>query len=185
MGVVHTYQTKVIWTGNRGTGTSGYREYDRAHEMSAPNLPVIPGSSDRSLPRRRRPVEPGTGPARRLSQCHLLSYLHVCVRADVIVTAYGDTATGTMEQSGIGGRFTEAAPHPHVTVASADLVDQAIALHDDAHAACFIAGSVNFPVHHERVVTAPLTSDSSRLWHHCAIHQRQSVVSVTRVPTTS
>ena len=154
MGVVHTYQTKVVWTGNRGTGTSGYREYDRAHELSAPNLPVILGSSDRAFHGDATRWNPELALLGALSQCHLLSYLHVCVRAEVIVTAYTDTATGSMEQSGIGGRFTEAVLHPHVTVASAAMVDKAIALHDDAHAACFIASSVNFPVRHEPVVTA-------------------------------
>jgi organic hydroperoxide reductase OsmC/OhrA len=52
------------------------------------------------------------------------------------------------------GRFTEAVPHPHVTVTSAGMLEKALALHDDAHAACFIASSVNFPVRHQPVVTA-------------------------------
>ena len=31
----HTYSIRVDWTGNQGTGTSAYRAYSRAHEISA------------------------------------------------------------------------------------------------------------------------------------------------------
>jgi organic hydroperoxide reductase OsmC/OhrA len=41
-----------------------------------------------------------------------------------------------------------------VTVASADMIERATILHGEAHAKCFIANSVNFPVRHEPVVTA-------------------------------
>jgi hypothetical protein len=36
----------VEWTGNRGSGTSGYREYGRDHTIRAGSKPDIPGSSD-------------------------------------------------------------------------------------------------------------------------------------------
>ena len=44
---IHGYDISVIWTGNRGTGTSGYRAYSREHEVSANGRPVIAGSSGR------------------------------------------------------------------------------------------------------------------------------------------
>ena len=28
----HTYEVTVEWTGNTGTGTSGYRDYERSHD---------------------------------------------------------------------------------------------------------------------------------------------------------
>ncbi|HEX5119024.1 MAG TPA: OsmC family protein [Pseudonocardiaceae bacterium] len=157
MAGVHTYQTKLVWTGNRGTGSSGYRDYDRAHELSAEGVPVILGSSDPAFRGDATRWNPELALLGALSQCHLLSYLHVCVMAGVVVTEYTDVAAATMEQSGIGGRFTEAVLHPHVTVASATMVDKAIALHHDAHRVCFIASSVNFPVRHEPVVTGATT----------------------------
>ena len=81
-----------------------------------------------------------------LTECHLLSFLHVAVTHGVVVTGYADEATGTMDQQGIGGRFTEVVLHPDVRFAdevAQDLVDR---LHEEAHEACFIAASVNFPV---------------------------------------
>ncbi|MFJ4851435.1 MULTISPECIES: OsmC family protein [unclassified Streptomyces] len=151
----HTYTTEVVWSGNRGSGTSAYRAYGRDHEVSAPGLPVpvIPGSSDpafRGDPARWNPEQLQLA---ALSQCHMLSYLHVCTVAGVVVTAYTDRAEATLRETGDGGgHFTEAVLRPRVEVASAAMVDAAVALHEDAHRLCFIAGSVNFPVRHEAEV---------------------------------
>ncbi|HEX5404282.1 MAG TPA: OsmC family protein [Pseudonocardiaceae bacterium] len=143
----------MTWTGNLGSGTSGYREYGRAHELSATDRPMIMGSADpafRGDPTRWNPELALLG---ALSQCHLLSYLHVCTTAGVVVIDYTDDAVGTMAQQGIGGHFIEVVLHPRVVVASAVMVDNAVTLHQDAHRACFIANSVNFPVRHEPAVS--------------------------------
>jgi organic hydroperoxide reductase OsmC/OhrA len=153
MGHQHAYATQLRWTGNRGTGTSGYRDYDRSCALSAADRPVILGSADPTFRGDPAKWNPELALLGALSQCHLLSYLHVCAVAGVVVTAYTDDAAGTMEQSGIGGRFTEVLLRPHVAVATAAMVDEAVRLHEDANRACFIAGSVNFPVRHEPVVT--------------------------------
>jgi organic hydroperoxide reductase OsmC/OhrA len=42
----HKYKVSVQWTGNRGSGTSGYRDYGRDHVITAGSKPAIPGSSD-------------------------------------------------------------------------------------------------------------------------------------------
>jgi len=36
----HRYEVSVSWTGNRGSGTSGYRDYGREHDVSADGRPV-------------------------------------------------------------------------------------------------------------------------------------------------
>jgi organic hydroperoxide reductase OsmC/OhrA len=50
-------------------------------------------------------------------------------------------------------RFTEVVLHPRVTISADSDADKALALHEQAHEQCFIASSVNFPVHHDAVVT--------------------------------
>ncbi|MEU1725116.1 OsmC family protein [Actinomadura sp. ATCC 39365] len=148
----HTYTTTVTWTGNRGTGTSGYRDYDRDHDLSTEGRQVIAGSSDpafRGDPARWNPEQLLVG---SLSQCHMLWYLHLCSEAGVVVTAYADHAVGTMAESGAGGHFTEVVLRPEVTVAAPEMTETAARLHEDAHKACFIAASVNFPVRHEPTV---------------------------------
>lgn len=152
----HRYETEVVWTGNLGTGTSTYRSYGRTHEVRAPGVPPIPGSSDPAFRGERERWNPEQLLLAALSQCHMLAYLHLCAVNGVTVTAYTDRATGTMtETPGGSGHFTRATLHPAVEVAAPEMVGKALALHTDAHAACFIANSVNFPVHHEAAVTAP------------------------------
>ena len=71
----------------------------------------------------------------------------------MVVVAYRDDATGRMVEDGNGGgAFAEVTLRPHVTVADASMVDAATAAHAQANAWCFIANSVNFPVHHEPTI---------------------------------
>jgi organic hydroperoxide reductase OsmC/OhrA len=155
MGRTHAYGVSVSWTGNRGTGTSDYRAYSRDHEVTAPGLPPIPGSSDPAFRGDPGRWNPEAELVAALSQCHMLWYLHLCASAGVIVTGYADDATGTMSEADDGsGRFTEVMLRPRVTVRSGDMVETAVALHKDASSKCFIASSVNFPVHHEPTVVA-------------------------------
>lgn len=151
----HQYEVSVTWTGNTGSGTSGYRSYRRDHTVRAAGLPEITGSADRTFhgdPARWNPEQLLLA---ALSQCHLLSYLHVCSDEGVVVHEYVDRATGTMvtERDG-SGRFTEVVLHPRVVVADAAMVEPAIAGHARANSLCFIANSVAFPVHHRPEVTA-------------------------------
>ena len=143
----HRYETTVTWTGNTGSGTSCYRDYERSHVISAAGKPAIPGSSDPSFrgdPARWNPEELLVA---SLSQCHMLSFLHRCSAAGVVVTGYRDRPIGTMtETADGGGYFTEVVLRPEVSFAEPDDAGRADALHHRAHELCFIANSVNFRV---------------------------------------
>jgi organic hydroperoxide reductase OsmC/OhrA len=157
MGVrrTHRYDLTMTWTGNRGTGTSGYRDYGRDHEITAEGRPVIEGSSDPVFRGDKTRWNPELELVAALSQCHMLSYLHVCATAGVVVTAYDDAPYGLMAQTEDGGgHFTEVVLRPRVAVADAAMAEKAVALHGEASEKCFIASSVNFPVRHEPSVTA-------------------------------
>jgi len=152
----HNYAVSVEWTGNRGTGTSGYRDYGRDHVVRAEGkLHELAGSSDRTFHGDRDRWNPEELLLAALAQCHMLSYLHVASSRGIVVVAYTDAATGTMEQTANGGgRFTEAILRPVVTIAAGDPAD-ALDAHHEAAEKCFIAASVNFPVRHEpRIVLA-------------------------------
>ena len=146
--MAHRYETSLTWTGNQGTGTSGYRAYSRNHEISAAGKSsIIDGSSDPAFRGDRARYNPEELLVSALSACHLLSYLHLCADAGVVVTAYEDHAEGTMvETPDGGGHFTEVVLRPVVTVAPGSDPALADALHDKAHHLCFIASSMNFPV---------------------------------------
>ena len=84
-----------------------------------------------------------------LSACHMLWYLHLCAMKGVVVTAYEDTAEGLMQTHADGtGEFKQVTLRPCVTISASSDPDEARRLHKEANAMCFIARSVNFPVHH-------------------------------------
>lgn len=143
----HTYQVNVIWTGNTGAGTTSPAAYSRSHEISAEGKPTIVGSSDpafRGDPARWNPEE---FMVVALSQCHMLWYLGLCAKHGIVVTAYEDAASGTMQEHRDGsGEFTEVVLHPRITLADISRREEADALHEEAHHMCFIARSVSFPV---------------------------------------
>ena len=137
----HHYRLAVEWTGNRGTGTSGYRDYERSHVIRADGKPDIAGSSDpafRGDAARWNPEELLLASA---SACHKLWYLHLCADAGIVVTAYVDHAEATLN----GDRFERIVLRPHVTISAGDR-ELAARLHHKAHEECYIAKSVNFPI---------------------------------------
>jgi organic hydroperoxide reductase OsmC/OhrA len=150
----HHYTVEATWTGDRGTGTSGYRDYDRSVTLAIDGKPDLLASSDKPFrgdPSRWNPEDLLLA---ALSECHLLSYLHACVGAGVVVVGYSDVATGTMVEDGRGGgAFREVVLHPRVVVADESMRDAATSAHQQAHDWCFIANSVNFPVRHEPTIT--------------------------------
>lgn len=145
----HTYQLTLSWTGNTGTGTSGYRDYRRdvlARSEGRPDLELSADKPFRGDPSRWNPEVLLLA---ALSECHLLSLLHVAVTHGVTITAYEDLPVGTMEQEGVGGRFTRVLLRPRVTVTDPQHVALMEQLHREAGQACFIASSMSFPVQHE------------------------------------
>lgn len=145
----HHYKASIKWTGNKGTGTDNYRNYERSYQIVIENKVDISGSSDPAFRGDKTKHNPEDLLVSSLSSCHMLWYLHLCSEAGVIVTDYIDNATGIMiETSNGGGQFKEVTLNPIVTVTELQMVDKANELHKKANELCFIANSVNFPVFH-------------------------------------
>ena len=145
----HRYRLEVRWTGDRGTGTSGYRAYGRDHEVRAAGKPTLPGSSDptfRGDPARWNPEELLVA---SLSACHMLWYLHLCAEAGIIVTDYHDQAEGVMIEPETGhAKFERVILRPRISLAPGADLEAARRLHHVANERCFVANSVNFAVEH-------------------------------------
>jgi organic hydroperoxide reductase OsmC/OhrA len=145
----HHYELTVKWTGNMGTGTSGYDTYSRNHTIVAQGKPEIAASSDPAFRGDGMRYNPEEMLVASLSSCHMLWYLHLCADAGVVVLNYTDNPTGIMTETKTGGgRFSEVTLKPMVIVAEPHMIAQANTLHQKANEMCFIARSVNFPVHH-------------------------------------
>ncbi len=147
--MAHTYTSLIRWTGNRGQGTAHYRAYDRTWDVAVPGKAVIACSNDPLLGGDKTKMNPEDLLLSALSACHMLWYLHYASEAGVVVQAYEDAPEGEGETGpGGAGRFVAATLRPRVTVAPGTDLAAAEAIHHRIHDVCFIARSVNFPVHY-------------------------------------
>lgn len=158
----HSYEIEMTWTGNTGTGTSSRRAYSRNHEVTAAGPAPLLGSSDpafRGDPTRWSPEQLYLA---SIAQCHMLWYLDLAARAGVVVTAYEDRPAGVMiEEASGAGQFESVTLHPTVTIAAASDPAAAEELHDRVGDYCFIARSINTPIHHEVTVRIEEPATSS------------------------
>jgi organic hydroperoxide reductase OsmC/OhrA len=147
MATNHEFRASTRWTGNRGTGTSGYRDYSRDYVVAMTGKPDLLGSSAPAFRGDASRHNPEDLLVAALSACHMLWYLHFCAVNRIVVIAYEDDATGVMRTEPDGnGKFSSVTLRPRVTVEGEFDEAKAIALHDDAHRFCFVANSVNFPI---------------------------------------
>ncbi|MUK00772.1 OsmC family peroxiredoxin [Vibrio cholerae] len=152
----HEYRARLRWTGNLGSGASGYRSYSRDHEIEVDGPGVLPGTADPTFHGSRDRWNPEQLLLTAVAQCHMLSYLHVAVKAGLVVTGYGDSASGSLRLNRDGsGEFTGILLRPKVELADAEQTELADSLHAEAHRLCFIARSVAFPVRHEPSSSGP------------------------------
>jgi organic hydroperoxide reductase OsmC/OhrA len=154
----HRFECRLVWTGARHGGTTGYESYSREYRVDIPGKPSIRGTAapmfrgDPALP------NPEDLLMAALSACHFLSYVAYCARDGVNVISYEDNASGTMQRVDRVTKFTEVVLKPRVTVAPGADIEKARALHEKAHHACFIANSVNFPVRNEPEIQVAATA---------------------------
>lgn len=146
----HEYTSTVVWTGDRGQGTSAYKAYDRTWQVATPGKAVIECSNDPLLGGDSAKPNPEDLLLSSLSACHMLWYLHLASVAKIVIRDYRDEPIGLGETGERGeGRFLEATLRPVITVdKDADLA-RADALHHEVHQYCFISRSVNFPVSYQ------------------------------------
>lgn len=148
----HEYTLALTWEGNTGRGTADYAAYSRQFRATSPGKAAVVGSADPSFRGDKRLLNPEEMLVMSLASCHMLSYLALCALNKIRVLEYSDTATGRMAADRNGGKFEEVVLHPRVVIAEADDLAAARELHEQAHASCYIASSVNFPVRHEATV---------------------------------
>ncbi|KIC45925.1 hypothetical protein RA28_09720 [Ruegeria sp. ANG-S4] len=146
----HEYASRVVWTGNRGTGTSAYKAYDRTWDIAVPDKEVVHCSNDPLLGGDPTKLNPEDLLLSSLSACHMLWYLHFSSAEGIAVSDYADSAIGIgAVAAGGAGSFKSAVLRPHIKVPEGTDLTLAAELHNKIHEVCFIARSVNFPVSYE------------------------------------
>lgn len=147
MSKIHVYNPITRWTGNKGSGTVGYRSYDRSHTILIEGKPDILASSDASFRGDESRHNPEDLFVSSIAGCHMLWYLHLCSDNGVVVLSYEDRSQGEMTMNKDGsGQFKQVILRPQITISSESSIEMATAQHKDAHRMCFIANSCNFPI---------------------------------------
>jgi organic hydroperoxide reductase OsmC/OhrA len=142
----HTFACDLIWTGGASTSTTSYEAYSRDFEVRFEGKPPLRGSAASAFRGNPSLHNPEDLLVAALAACHCLSYLALCARTGVVVRAYEDTAVGVLERAAGTLKFADVLLRPVVTLATGSDVERALSLHTRAHAECFIANSMNFPV---------------------------------------
>lgn len=146
----HSFETTLAWPADAAQKRPPEADFSRNNLIGAPGKPDVPGSSPVFFGGDNTRYNPEELLVAALSECHMLTYLAIAAKKRMGILKYEDRATGTLALGATGKmQLTEVVLRPLVTLApGADLAD-AKAMHDKAHANCFIANSVNFPVRHE------------------------------------
>ncbi len=113
----HHFAAHLVWTGAAAGPTRTYEGYDRAWRAEVAGKPPLEGSADpvfRGDPARYNPEDLLVV---ALSACHMLTYLALCARAGIEVSAYEDQASGTMAIKDGKLRFVEVTLAPRVVIA--------------------------------------------------------------------
>jgi organic hydroperoxide reductase OsmC/OhrA len=150
---VHRYAARIAW--ERGDQPFTDRRYSRRHAWHFDGGAVVAGSSSPlSVPlpmSDASAVDPEEAFVASVSSCHLLWFLDFAVRAGWVVDAYDDDASGTMGRNAAGKvAMLEVTLRPRVRFSGRQPDDaEHQRLHHAAHEACYIANSVNCPIHCE------------------------------------
>lgn len=152
-GKTHEYAGRIVWDGNTGTGTDTYAGYSRRFRYLADGKPALRGSANPLFHGDADTHDPEDLLLAAIGGCHMLAYLALCARRGVRVVEYEDRVEGRLSlRPDGGGAFDDVLLRPHVVIAREADLDVATALHETAHASCFIANSCRVPIRHAPTV---------------------------------
>jgi len=144
------YTADVKWTLKDGEDFSKGR-YSRGYVVSFDGGTVIPASASPHVVGKwavEAAVDPEEMLVAALSNCHMLSFLHVARLAGFTVASYSDHAEGIMGEIAPGRQaVTKVTLHPQIEwTGSAPAKEELERMHHEAHEVCFIANSVKTQV---------------------------------------
>jgi organic hydroperoxide reductase OsmC/OhrA len=145
-----TYTADIVWTLATGEDFAKGR-YSRGHTIHFDGGTAVPASASPHVVGKwalEAAVDPEEMLVAALSDCHMLSFLHVARMAGFTVAAYRDHAEGTMEEIAPGKQaITKVVLHPMIEwIGDAPEQVKLNHMHHEAHEVCFIANSVKTQV---------------------------------------
>jgi organic hydroperoxide reductase OsmC/OhrA len=149
---LHHYDVRTLWRCGADGPPCKVAGFSRNHRVEIAGKPALDMSSDPAFRGDPAHCNPEDLLVASLSSCHMLWYLHLAVMRGLKIHSYEDRAHGTMAETPRPGRFIEVVLRPTVTIGRGGDKALAARLHERAHAECYVANSVNFPVRHEPTI---------------------------------
>jgi organic hydroperoxide reductase OsmC/OhrA len=137
---VHTYATKLEWSGSTAAGCDGY---GREHTLVAPPAEAeLRLASDPAFHGDERLLNPEQLLVAAVSSCQLLEFLALAAKARIDVLEYTDAAEGTMDEYDEPARIQRIVLRPRIRAAAGPSESRVHRLVELAHEHCYIANSV-------------------------------------------
>ncbi|MFA7606177.1 MAG: OsmC family protein [Rhodocyclaceae bacterium] len=147
MSDAHAFNGTLTWLGQPAGRPFTYETIARDTRLAFEGGAQIEGSAPGVFGGDDSKLNPETLMMASLMQCHFLTFMAVAAKSRIEVTRYADAAVGTLGKNANGKMaFAQVVLRPRVRLASPLEVEKFVALHDKAHANCFMANSVNFEV---------------------------------------
>jgi organic hydroperoxide reductase OsmC/OhrA len=131
------HRATIVWDANR-EDLRAHTVHMGEQRLAASSAPELAGDAAKADPEELLVAA--------TSACHMLWFLDLSRRERLRVLAYEDDAEGLMD----GRRFVRIVLRPVIEFEDEPEPDALVTLHERAHAACFIANSLNCPVEVER-----------------------------------
>jgi organic hydroperoxide reductase OsmC/OhrA len=146
----HTFETTLVWPADEKQPKPPEAEFSRNNVLQAPGKAPVPGSSPAVFGGDASRYNPEELLMLSLSECHMLTYLAIAAKKRIAVLRYEDRVTGTLGAGPTGKtQMIDVLLRPRVTVVKGTDLAAVSAMHEKAHANCFMANSVNFTVRNE------------------------------------
>jgi organic hydroperoxide reductase OsmC/OhrA len=139
---VSEHNAQIAWSRD-GRGF-GYEQYVREHTARMGGAEPIQLSAAAAFRGDPALANPEDLLVAALSSCHMLTFLAICARKNIIVDRYEDDATGWLERPPSAPmQVTRVTLRPRIVFAGGAPDAATLAsLHEQAHHGCFIASSV-------------------------------------------
>jgi organic hydroperoxide reductase OsmC/OhrA len=147
----HSFETTLVWPADESQPKPPEADFSRNNVLTAPGkAAAVPGSSPSVFGGDASRYNPEELMMLSLSECHMLTYLAIAAKKRIGVLKYEDRVTGTLGPGPSGKtQMVDVLLRPRITVAKGTDLAAANAIHEKAHANCFMANSVNFTVRNE------------------------------------
>ena len=141
------HKATIDW--KRETESFSYESYGRDHIVEFDGGVRVPASAAPAYRGNPAHMDPESALVGALSSCHMLTFLAIACKKQFVVDHYRDEAVGFLEKNAKGKlAITRVILRPKITFGgtASPTQEQMTALHERAHAECFIANSVTTEV---------------------------------------